>query len=71
MRRRMCAEMEIEKKTIIPCKCKATHKGMDCPYGLLCDNTRFNGITCWCGKWRENHSKDGIIYGCDENFEIA
>jgi hypothetical protein len=62
--------MEIEKKIVVPC-IKSKDEGIRCKHSMVGERIHFFGIDCWCAKWRENHSKDGIIYGCDKNFGVT
>ena len=53
--------------TIIPCP-KTFITSLGCRHamdGVIDANT---SICVWCSKWRENHSKDGIIYACDPSY---
>jgi hypothetical protein len=62
----MCAEMKIERKIIIPCR----RGDLFCKNSMVGDARVLGDDRVWCCKWRENHSKDRIIYGCDKNFGI-
>ena len=59
------------QKIIVPC----INPGLSCCENRLvatgCSAHNVWRLEVWCMKWRQNHSKDGVLHHCEKDYKVV